>query len=811
MTTLANQDALAQRAHSLAANGFNGLRFLTVDSLDTAADPTTASIELVFINKEALSDILTEIAGNPASVTTVFAVQGGQRIRAGKANGQVKVVNATAGTSSDSIALTLAPVGDYSTYTLSLSHSKIDPVFAELEFRFRPGCFHHACADAWDAAEPPPEPPSISYLAKDFDSFKHTMIAAMSDRVPGWKVTSEADFDQVLIELLSTSADELSDYQDRVLAEAYLGSARKRVSLARHARLVDYHIHQGNQASTWLRVEVSAELESNAPLTAWAVASSSGEERITFASRKPYHFHPLLNEMELYSWQGARPHLEVGSTEADFKLPVTTETEVKAMASLIQDGHFPVLLIREHLNPATGTPPGADADKRQILHLLPKSAEAREDPLTAEWCLHLAWQPEDALRHTYCFEIQCPDRGRIERVSLFHGNLLTVHEGQPVGPFTFVEAGSDDGLPGNLTYQRNASAQRYGITIPLPENPLAYLPTPTGGEIAPRSTLVVEVEAPGQAAENWEEQIDLVHSDTAGEDSDHFMVETDEHQHSTIRFGNGVQGRALPDLAKVHASYQMGGGFRGNVGRNTITHFDSTTHPEITACSNPFDVVDGRDPEPASDIIRFAPEAYRARQLRAVTLEDYEGRAEELDIVSGASARYAWTGSWRTVQIAIDPVNAHELSEKQTTKIRRHLEAVRLIGEDLEVRPPRYVPLEIEVVICLKPDFWPEDLAYLLDQEFSATHTPDGRLGFFHPDAWTFGQALHASQISGRVHELEGIDHIKSISIQRFNDKQSGITPQKVEVAANEIILVENDPSSIERGTITFSLKGGRQ
>ena len=39
--------------------------------------------------------------------------------------------------------------------------------------------------------------------------------------------------------------------------EAYLATARKRVSLARHARLMDYHIHQGNQASTWLAIEIA--------------------------------------------------------------------------------------------------------------------------------------------------------------------------------------------------------------------------------------------------------------------------------------------------------------------------------------------------------------------------------------------------------------------------------------------------------------------------------------------------------------------------------------------------------------------------
>src|SRR3954447_17658589 len=83
------------------------------------------------------------------------------------------------------------------------------------------------------------------------------MIVAMMERVPGWQPTSEADLDQVLLELFGAAADELSDYQDRVMNEAYLATARKRVSLARHARLVDYHIHQGNQASAWVALELA--------------------------------------------------------------------------------------------------------------------------------------------------------------------------------------------------------------------------------------------------------------------------------------------------------------------------------------------------------------------------------------------------------------------------------------------------------------------------------------------------------------------------------------------------------------------------
>ena len=136
------------------------------------------------------------------------------------------------------LQLTVKPIGDYSTYTLSLVYQNIDPIFSEIEFKFRPGCFNN-CLPDWEAPPEPKKDPSIDYMAKDYDSFRHTMIAAMIERVPGWQPTSEADFDQVLLELFSVAADELSDYQDRVMNEAYLATARMRVSLAQHALLLD--------------------------------------------------------------------------------------------------------------------------------------------------------------------------------------------------------------------------------------------------------------------------------------------------------------------------------------------------------------------------------------------------------------------------------------------------------------------------------------------------------------------------------------------------------------------------------------------
>ena len=356
---------------------------------------------------------------------------------------------------------------------------------------------------------------------------------------------------------------------------------------------------------------------------------------------------------------------------------------------------------------------------------------------------------------------------------------------------------------------------RLGVICRLPDDdlPLLYTNTPPGGDSPAVSTLHVEVTPPGGGATVWHEQPDLVHSRAEDDDGNDFVVETDEELLSLIRFGNGTNGMALPGGSTVACTYQVGYGPQGNVGFDAINGIDPSLVPVLLTGArvwNPFDGTEGRAPELAQEIIRRVPEAYRARQLRAVTLADYVKRAEEVPGVARAAARYAWTGSWRTVRIAIDPESTTVLSDALRTAVAKHLEAVRLIGEDIEIRPPVLVPLSIDVSVCIKPEYWPQDVRFVLEQELSDSYTPDGRLGFFNPDAWTFGQELHVSEILGRIHQVEGVEHLISVRMKRWDAATPG-TAEKIALRANEIILVENDPDQMERGSIRFDLQGGRQ
>jgi hypothetical protein len=158
-------------------------------------------------------------------------------------------------------------------------------------------------------------------------------------------------------------------------------------------------------------------------------------------------------------------------------------------------------------------------------------------------------------------------------------------------------------------------------------------------------------------------------------------------------------------------------------------------------------------------------------------------------------------------------------------EITAHLEAVRLIGEDLEVRPASYVPLDIKLTLCAQPAYWIEDLRAELEEAFSDGWTRAGRRGFFHPDAWTFGQPLHASQLIGRALSVTGIGRVLRLSMRRWNPGSGGglavidIDPadlpepraEKLEVGSFEIIVVANDPDHLETGRITFEITGGRR
>jgi hypothetical protein len=806
--------ALELRQHSQ----LNGIDFLIV-TLENSPNPSKAFLELHFYNSNEIANISNE---NPGELPNIFQISGGDTILAGKNPGQVKVTEVQPNLAENLLTLVVTPIGDYSIYELKISYQNIDthPVFSRINFKFRPGCFNLNCKP--DLISIPPDPdPDIDYLAKDYDSFKHTMITSMIQRVPGWTATSEADLDQFILELFSAAADELSDYQDRVMNEAYLLTCKKRVTLARHARLMNYFIHQGNQSRTLLAFNVNQEIELSKLFEVWTNGIDGWTDgmpprktivktptSVIFSSKdysRPEYtrprFYSEFNNIKLYTWSDSIVGLKKGTRSADLAMKTSTGgtmplSDVQRLQQIIDNGLITHLLIQ-----ATGLNDLEEKtqnlkEKRQLVSLRNGSppysqnkALAMVDPLTNETLLRVWW--EEGLE----FNI-CPGNAY-----LFHGNILSVYQGE-MTKSVFKEYGMKlNENEGDSYYERSL----WGTICRISE-PVLYEETRVGGEVPSASTFRVSVTI-GSEQQEWIETPDLIHST----DSDaHYIIETDEAGLSTVRFGDGKNGKRLPNNAEVECTYLTGIGGAGNVGADTLLYFNHLEFPEIEHyCWNPFDVNNGRNMERSESIIRRVPEAYKSRQRRAITLQDYVDRVQEIPGVSKAAAEYQWTGSWRTVRISVDPKAGFELEGNLRNQIIKHLTAVKLLGEDFEIRKAHYIPLEIEVTFCVNEQYWVEDLRYLVEQEFSTGYTIDGRPAFFNPDLWTFGQNLHSSQIIGRLESISGIDHVVEIKMKRKGE--SFHLEDYIEIGMNEILQVANDHDHPEWGFIHFTLKGGRK
>jgi hypothetical protein len=795
MTAIVNQSARQARSRDLAAKNLNGIDFVLV-GLSPAVSPTEAHLEVHFFNDTNLNAVTTDAAAHPDQIWGMLTISGGVRILAGPVTGQVQVTGVTH-PSSGVLALAVKPIGDYSVYKMTVQHTGFDPILSDVNFRFRPGCFSSDCAPRKSLA-PAAIQPQIDYLAKDYASIQHTLISAMMQRVPNWQAVTEADFDQVLIDLFAAAGDELSDYQDRVMNEAYLAYARKRISLRRQAALMDYYIHEGNQATTILSIDTQDTGTHALPAQsrAWSGLDPGLSNAAVFVSTAAQTLRGVLSRISMYTWSGVISTLSVGATSAD--LNFGSAATAYAVAGWIHNGQVNRLLIQEWLNPSTGRPADRDMQKRQILRLT-KDAKVLQDPLTLAWVVRVNWQDEDQLRTNYCFVVQSPT-GTVRDVSMFHGNLVDMVQGLP-RKATYYTPGTP--LPDTQSFYYDTLASG-AIICKLPNLPVLWQKTEPGGYDLPRSTVEVQV-TPSVGSPNWTEQHGLVHSRSGDQ---HFVVEIDENLRALVRFGDGVNGETLPENAVVQCTWLSGLGPDGNVGCDSLIRFDSPAPSAI--CWNPFDVVDGLAPETQAKIKRRVPEAYLYRQQRAVTLADYAACAEAVAGVHAAVASYAWTASWRTVRVCVEPEGSFTLSETLRAAVEQRLEALHLIGEDLEIRAPQYLPLKITVKLCVSSDFWIQEVSPVVVQAFSDGYTDAGGPAFFNPTKWTFGQPIYTSEIEGVLAKIEGVEHVISIVLAEWWRPWVQST-EVLAVGADQIIEVRSDPSRIEAGWIDFEFEGGRQ
>jgi hypothetical protein len=361
--------------------------------------------------------------------------------------------------------------GDHSPYCLCLvdGSSGIDPStwVAYPGFDPRYACttlyFRLDCAKERDCAAQPPcvQPvaaePEINYLAKDYASFRQLFLDRMSLDVPAWQERHVPDIGIALVEILAYTADYLSYYQDAVATEAYLETARRRISVRRHARLVDYRMHEGCNARALVSLslaagEVTLSLDQLLLLTPPAGQSDAkpgvidADKLAAARAQGAQIFQPMpldgatsitvvaaQSAIRLRTWGNALCCLPHGSTQAvlvDAQLSVANESADQVRALKLKVGD--VLIFEEVLGPATGNPADANPAHRHAVRLL--AVQEMVDPLDGTLLLQVSWDACDALPFDLCLSIRmpAPDCRWIGDVSLARGNVLLVDHGDLV-------------------------------------------------------------------------------------------------------------------------------------------------------------------------------------------------------------------------------------------------------------------------------------------------------------------------------------------------------------------------------------------
>ena len=95
---------------------------------------------------------------------------------------------------------------------------------------------------------------AVAYRVGDHPSFKASMLASLasSARGPlaGLGTRDDDDFSIALIDAWAAACEVLSFYQERHANEAFVGTARERLSIGEIARLIGYRLHPGAAAET---------------------------------------------------------------------------------------------------------------------------------------------------------------------------------------------------------------------------------------------------------------------------------------------------------------------------------------------------------------------------------------------------------------------------------------------------------------------------------------------------------------------------------------------------------------------------------
>jgi hypothetical protein len=179
--------------------------------------------------------------------------------------------------------------------------------------------------------------------------------------------------------------------------------------------------------------------------------------------------------------------------------------------------------------------------------------------------------------------------------------------------------------------------------------------------------------------------------------------------------------------------------------------------------------------------------------------------------IQHARATPRWTGSWRTMMVTVDPEGGEAIEPAVRAGVTARLDRFRMAGHDVSVRRPRYVPLEIELDVCVAADQVAADVERALLERLGSGTLGDGTRALFHPDNFTFGQPIWLSQVYSAVRSVAGVDSVNVTVFRRQGATDiADLAAGRIHLGRLELPRLANDPNFPERGVLRLTMRGGK-
>lgn len=772
---------------------------------------------------------------------SIISISGGERLAEIVVE---SVTNAVGDESRNILEITVREPGDFSRYRLAIADDRVDRFFNLVEFSFKQGC-----PTDLDCEIPPHEcPPEqmvdfpVDYLARDFVSIRNALLDFAAQRYPDWTEKIEADAGVMLAEVMAALGDEFAYIQDRYAREAYLETASQRRSLDRHTRLVDYNIHDGLTATTFLDLAVKGTGGTFVDAGSRVWAPGQGEPPIPFElgsgladttadAGMPRRFwvHTDWNELPVHLPDDDEPCLPVGATELYLRdtLPITDQVPGGVDPVRFWVGKW--LLLK--------TLPG-DASVPARRHLVRVTAvEHTSDPLCLDGSgnpiavTRVRWEEAQALPFEMCL-----------RDMSVHGNIVPATAGETHTEFFRIRENKNipldklDGVPraierqgplDEITCRRSVTflsslTQTESLGLGWLSELREAEPEVELQEVDPVNLLPLSEPRFWQwrrsllESRGFEEDFTLEHGTWRRIIGFQRIGEIIEHQDYasgagfTLRFGDNEFGASPRDETVFRVRYRTGPGTKANLPADTVVSLtnpldetESDLDGVLDDASNPLPVNSGINPEDPQVFKHLAPEAFRALPLRAVRADDYQAISERLPWVQRAGAQFRWTGSWLSAFVTPDPLGAFELSADRRTELENLIDCVRQAGREAFVRDPRFVNIDLEIRICVEPFAYAGQVKEHVTEALTGNRGAAPRKGFLDPDNFTFGMPLLRAALEAAIQAVPGVRGVDGMQI-----RARGITAKRpfselvFEVGDDQVIRLQNDPRFPERGSL---------